>query len=308
MPPVSNQQHIILGLDFLKKNDADIDFQEKIIKLTPGKGQIAIKLEKNSNKIERTELTNLPVYAMEELVLEDREACFISLTTGDLKMGGESYLFEGREDIGDIMCGIIAEGKTTVAVKNGTGRKLKIRAGEQVGVVSKLVEDCEEELEGSWTLERIRRQVDLTKSNLKEDEMDKVHRMLVDVNKALSRGDEDIGSAAVTPHKIVLSNETPIWQSPRTFALPINEEIENQCKELLATDIIEFSNSSWSSPCVPVRKADGQLRLCIDYRKQFSNRNRKIPDAKPNSLSLQSLSDEIFYKNRFSQRVLPDQD
>ena len=39
------------------------------------------------------------------------------------------------------------------------------------------------------------------------------------------------------------------------------------CEQLNALDIIEPSISPWSSPVVPVRKRDGSLRLCIDYRK-----------------------------------------
>ena len=91
--------------------------------------------------------------------------------------------------------------------------------------------------------------------------------MLMDVSGALSTGDNDIGKAKVTPHHISLNDYTPVWQKPRQFAQPIEEEIEKQCEELLMNDIIEHSSSNWSSPCVPVRKPDGSLRLCIDYRK-----------------------------------------
>ena len=137
-----------------------------------------------------------------------------------------------------------------------------------MGVVSKLVEDeGSEVMDDSWTLEKVQSQVDLGACELDECQKREIHGMLMEVSKVLSKGDDDIGDAHVTPHQIVLSNETPIWQRPRNFAQPVNEEIENECKELLASNIIEFSDSRWSSPCVPVRKADGKLRLCIDYRK-----------------------------------------
>ena len=91
--------------------------------------------------------------------------------------------------------------------------------------------------------------------------------MLMDVRLALSTGDDDIGMAMVQPHKIEIEDKVPIWQKARNFSQPINEEIERQCQELLMNDILEYSNSEWSSPVVPVRKSDGSLRLCIDYRR-----------------------------------------
>lgn len=91
--------------------------------------------------------------------------------------------------------------------------------------------------------------------------------MLMRNCEALSKGDNDIGKAMVEPHRIQLTSKTPIWQKPRHFSKPINEEIDRQCKELLSEGIIEHSKSRYSSPVVPVRKADGTLRLCIDYRK-----------------------------------------
>ena len=64
-----------------------------------------------------------------------------------------------------------------------------------------------------------------------------------------------------------MTNDTPIFQKPRRFATPLNNEIEEQCKELELSNIIEKCNSPWSSPIVPIRKPDGTLRLCVDYRK-----------------------------------------
>lgn len=43
--------------------------------------------------------------------------------------------------------------------------------------------------------------------------------------------------------------------------------MHRQVAMLLAQDIIEPSESAWSSPVVMVRKADGSYRMCIDYRK-----------------------------------------
>lgn len=70
-----------------------------------------------------------------------------------------------------------------------------------------------------------------------------------------------------TEHQIRLKPGTPIKQRyrPRNPAMQavINQEVEKMLKE----DVIEPSNSGWSSPVVLVRKKDGTYRFCVDFRK-----------------------------------------
>jgi hypothetical protein len=151
---------------------------------------------------------------------------------------------------------------------SNTNNEQNIPKNGIIGRVSTIITMPEEEepLENSWTLIKLKNEIKL-EDNLTDNEKDKVYDMILRQKEALSTGDADIGMAKVTPHHIELTDYTPIWQKPRSFAEPVNQEIENQCKELLAEDIIEYSNSNWSSPVVPVRKTDGTMRLCVDYRK-----------------------------------------
>ena len=43
-------------------------------------------------------------------------------------------------------------------------------------------------------------------------------------------------------------------------------EVREHLENLLSTGIIRKSKSPWSSNIVPVRKKNGKLRLCVDYR------------------------------------------
>ena len=103
--------------------------------------------------------------------------------------------------------------------------------------------------------------------HLSEDEKAAVYEMLKEVQGVFSKSDDDIGTATIGEHHIKLYDYTPIYQRPRRFPEPVSNEIEKQCHELNAMDIIEPSTSPWSSPVVPVRKPDNSLRLCVDYRK-----------------------------------------
>ncbi len=44
------------------------------------------------------------------------------------------------------------------------------------------------------------------------------------------------------------------------------KELKEQLHELLDKSFIRLSTSSWGAPILFVRKKDGLLRLCIDYR------------------------------------------
>lgn len=100
-------------------------------------------------------------------------------------------------------------------------------------------------------------------SHLSTDKQTEVKELLTQHMAAISMGDHDVGQAGVTRHKIELYDDTPIRQKPRRFPEPVAREIERQCEELRKLDIIDYSRSPWSAPIVPIRKADGSIRLCM---------------------------------------------
>ncbi len=59
----------------------------------------------------------------------------------------------------------------------------------------------------------------------------------------------------------------PIRQSPYSVPLGLRDEVKKELDGLLECGVIERSMSCWSSPLVPVKKAGGGIRLCVDYRR-----------------------------------------
>ena len=54
---------------------------------------------------------------------------------------------------------------------------------------------------------------------------------------------------------------------PRRPPLAQREVIEREVKKMLDSGIIEPSDSPWAAPVVLVRKKDGSVRFCVDFRK-----------------------------------------
>ena len=64
----------------------------------------------------------------------------------------------------------------------------------------------------------------------------------------------------------VVSDTAPVFMSPYRMALAELKELKEQLQELLDKDFIRPSTSPWGAPVLFVKKKDGTLRLCIDYR------------------------------------------
>ena len=82
-----------------------------------------------------------------------------------------------------------------------------------------------------------------------------------------SRSEYDIGRTRIIPHRIDTGDNAPHFEQLRrhpTTQLPM---IDEHVEHMLAHDVIEPAASPWSSNVVMVRKQDGSMRFCVDYRK-----------------------------------------
>lgn len=79
-------------------------------------------------------------------------------------------------------------------------------------------------------------------------------------------------------HKIELTDNKPLKEPYRKIPPGIYNEVREHLQEMLNMGAIEESKSPWSSNVVIVRKKDGSIRFCIDYRKL---NQRTIRDAYP---------------------------
>jgi hypothetical protein len=66
-------------------------------------------------------------------------------------------------------------------------------------------------------------------------------------------------------HEIDTGNEKPIKLHLHRVPLKQKDVIEDELKKMLQENIIEPSDSPWSSNICLVTKKDGSLRFCIDF-------------------------------------------
>lgn len=79
--------------------------------------------------------------------------------------------------------------------------------------------------------------------------------------------DNDLGYTDLVKHEIPVTDDIPVTQVYRRIPPNQFEEVREHISGLLKKGVIRESSSSYASPVVLVRKSDGSLRLCVDYRR-----------------------------------------
>ena len=119
---------------------------------------------------------------------------------------------------------------------------------------------------------------DLTGTDLNTKQKQKVLELFEKWQSVIPKGPNDLGHTGVVKHNIKLSDEKPFKEPCRRIPPAIYNEVKEHLKEMLNIGAIRPSKSPWSSNVVVVRKKDGTIRFCIDFRK-LNSRTKK--DAYP---------------------------
>ena len=115
-------------------------------------------------------------------------------------------------------------------------------------------------------------------SSLPEDTKKRIRDRLQTYGDVFSRHEYDVGKTDAMEHEIKLTDGPYIREKPRPIPAKDFEDARQHIQALLDAEIIKPSSSPYASPIVLVRKKNGKLRLCIDYRKVNS---RTIRDSYP---------------------------
>ncbi|CAO4382500.1 unnamed protein product [Caenorhabditis nigoni] len=127
-------------------------------------------------------------------------------------------------------------------------------------------------------------------------EEERVWKVVEEFQDTFAIDDCELGKAEVVQCEIELKEGTePIRQRPRPIPLAIRPEIKEMIRKMLKQGVIRESRSPWSSPVVLVKKKDGTVRMCIDYRrvnKVVKNNAHPLPHIES---TLQSLVGKKIY-------------
>jgi len=101
---------------------------------------------------------------------------------------------------------------------------------------------------------------------------------LVEHEQVFALCDEELGEADIVEHLIDTAGATPVKEAPKRLPHALRKQLEEELDKLLKISCVEPANSPDTSPIALVKKKDGVLRPCIDYR---SINKDTVPDHYP---------------------------
>ena len=103
-----------------------------------------------------------------------------------------------------------------------------------------------------------------TVGDLDGRQMEELHALLKEYSDVIR---STPGRTMLAEHRIETRDARPIRQAPYRLPHAYRDQVLDDLKSMQEEGIIESSQSEWSSPMVLVKKKDGTLRMCIDYRR-----------------------------------------
>ena len=150
------------------------------------------------------------------------------------------------------------------AVHNHRPEPLQLHAGQSIGVldVVHLAEAPASASPSSHPTNPCQPPFPECLSPLQQQQLNELFREYRDV---FSQGEDDLGNTPLLEHAIE-THGPPLRQPYRRQNPAVRREEMTQVQQMLSSNVIRPSNSPWASPVVMVRKKDGSLRFCVDFR------------------------------------------
>jgi hypothetical protein len=273
-------KEIIFGADWLEQNGCVWDFGKSVLMMQAASGEVRVPLLERTRepcvrRIFVRDNVEIPPKAQSNLPVK-------SIWT-QLPLSDVAWTVEPREVQPGVMIArtLIAPSGSSVCVRviNCNSVPCQMTAGqflskaERVNVLPEL-----EPHKTEVSIRHVQGLIDSLPEQLTREEKERAAAFIRSYAHAFSSSNTDLGRNRLVPHRINTGNRSPVRQPLRRQPYAHVAKIEENVQELLAAKLIEPTVSPWSSNVLLVKKKDGTMRFCVDYRKL---NDRTVKDSYP---------------------------
>ena len=114
---------------------------------------------------------------------------------------------------------------------------------------------------------RLESQLNICEEGRTPQEITSIKECILNATDVFATTKGERGKVDTVEHKIETGNHPPIKQPSRRVPFSVRGEIHKMVGDMLEAGVVQESSSPWASPIVLVKKKDGSLRFCVDYRR-----------------------------------------
>ncbi|UYV79514.1 hypothetical protein LAZ67_17002951, partial [Cordylochernes scorpioides] len=224
---------------------------------------------------------DLDVYSADNYVIPPKSSCKISVVGTPLQENRDVLICPNwelsirKEFIIPSLITTFQQGKADLWIANGNSKPLMIPSRMALGTMSDVDVGsicslkCDELIqeEEMWTTKFDQKIEAMIDSNLTEDQQNKMMNVLKKFSNVFDFSGKSQPARSKIKHKIDTGDHAPTKQRPYRVSGMERKIIQQEVDRMMKQDIIQFSESPWSSPVVLVKKKNGSWRFCVDYRR-----------------------------------------
>ena len=269
----------ILGLDFLQDNSCVLDLAEG-----------ALKFHKQTVLLQREDCDLIARIKVEEtVVVPPRSEMFVSCTlVHDTFVEHAEGVVEKlthldrKKQLEIPRCLVsVHDNKLSIPITNFSKQELRVKRNEVIAQIESTAplnsmlqfpsQDSETQspdIEDSNLLpEHLKSLLDGTSPKIKVETRQGVKDTLIEFQNAWLPPEGRLGRYGKTKHVVDTEANRPVKLPPRRYPLAQRDVVDKELDKMVEADIIEPSSSPWASNVVLVKKKDGSVRFCVDFRK-----------------------------------------
>lgn len=266
---------VILGWDFLSRHRAVIDCSRAEVALTPLPTSLSVDNHPDAHK--------LVVAADTDIAPETSTLVPLSCTAapdGTVLFAPSEVLLRRRGLRLPFAVLTVESGATTMLVSNWLPSSVTLLRGESLGHIqgADLLRSLEfAEDQPHLQLNAMTSPVPKPSgpdsfhpsiaADLPSTQRSELLALLRDFRSSFDCAQPSLGRTTSVTHHIDTGSHAPLRQRPYRVSAAERRIINEQVDDMLTRGVIQPSQSPWSSPVVLVRKKDGSIRFCVDYRR-----------------------------------------
>ncbi|POM68333.1 Hypothetical protein PHPALM_15516 [Phytophthora palmivora] len=271
----------LIGVDFMKKHQAKIDFEANEVCCIAEGQRIVIPFRTQDNDGE-VKVATVRLVSHTRLRRRAVQPVEVSVMAPD----GEEGVFLPTDNCGPVLLAAavttVANGRALIPAINMHGGRVKLPSKMELGTWIPLNADMQTlKVHGELKYERLKAWLEeMSDDQCPLNNEDEVRIGITDPNarelvikllrayRKLADTQSDCPPATTlnVEHHIDTGTATPIMMKRRRMAQTEDSTVDKNVDSMLQSGVIEESDGAWGFPVVLVKKKDGEVRFCIDYR------------------------------------------